>query len=124
MASGLRSMASSHLRNGGSSCDANSSKTFRYSRYCPGIICSKVLTSFFACSAAASSVDWVVRRRETSESSGEGKAIKTSSEGERIEGSGDLIKRRRETEGSSDQKEGMRSLFFVPSAKWTRGAYR
>jgi len=33
------------------------------------------------------------------------------------------MKRRRETEESSDQKEGIRSLFFVPSAKWTRGAY-
>src|SRR5882724_6551289 len=124
MASGLRSMASSHLRNGGSSCDADSSKTFRYSRYCSGTICSRVLISFFACSAAASSVDWVVRRREISESLGEGKAIKTSSEGERDKGSGDLIKRRRETEESSDQKEGIRSLFLVPSAKWTWGAYR
>src|SRR5882724_10598695 len=124
MASGLRSMASSHLRNGGSSCDADSSKTFRYSRYCSGTICSRVLMSFFACSAAASLVDCVVRQKAMSESLGEGNAIKTSSEGERDEGSQDLIKRRRETEGSSDQKEGMRSLSFVPSAKWTRGAYR
>ena len=97
----------------------DSSKTFRYSRYCPGTICSKVLTSFFTCSAAASSVDWVVRQREMSESLGEGKAIKTSSEGERGEGSEDLTKRRRETEELLDQKEGMRSLFFVPSVKWT-----
>ena len=58
------------------------------------------------------------------ESLGEGKAMKTSSEGERDEESEDLIKRQRETEGSSDQKEGIRSLFFVPSAKWTQGAYR
>jgi len=46
------------------------------------------------------------------------------SEGERDEGSGDLIKQQREIEGSSDQKEGMCSLSFVPSAKWTWGAYR
>jgi len=71
-------------------------KPFDIRDICSGTICSKVLASFFACSAAVSSVNCVVRRREISESSGEGKAIKTSSEGERDEGSGDLIKCRRE----------------------------
>ena len=59
----------------------------------------------------------MVRCKEISESSGDGKAIKTSSEGERVEESGNLMKRRRETEGSSDQKEGIRSLSLVPSVK-------
>jgi len=40
-----------------------------------------------------------------------GESDKTSSEGERDKGSGDLIKRRRETEESSDKKRGFVRCF-------------
>jgi len=96
---------------GGVCVTADSSKTFRYSRYCPGTICSRVLTS--SLHVPQPQVQWIVwcNRERCQSRQWEGKAIKTSSEGERDKGSGDLIKRRRETEESSDQKEGFVRCF-------------